>query len=133
LLNTYNALCVKVVARAVAAGTLAGDTASIRNLGHRFTPIWKQHVGVLNGEPVSLDDIEHGHVRSIFKDARAHACLNCASVSCPDLPTAAFEARTLDTTMDSRVSGWLKNTTKGLKLNVDDDGGGVIRLSMIFR
>mmetsp|Transcript_8114 Transcript_8114/g.20751 ORF Transcript_8114/g.20751 Transcript_8114/m.20751 type:complete len:282 (+) Transcript_8114:99-944(+) len=129
LLNGYNALCAKVVSSAVASGKLLGADASIRDLGGVWRPIWKQPVGTLAGEVVSLDGIEHGHVRSIFQDARVHACLNCASVSCPDLASKAFEARTLDAAMDKRVSIWLSNDTKGFSHLRD----GPITLSAIFR
>ena len=149
LLNAYNATCVRVVSLAVAREELSGAGASIRSLGSMWTPIWKKHVGVLGGEEVSLDGIEHGRVRSVFKDARVHACLNCASVSCPDLPRRAFEARTLDKEMDERVALWLGNPTKGVTVVTSEDGhdGGataakprpgeidttVVRLSMIFK
>eukprot|EP00038_Savillea_parva_P030111 m.75516 g.75516 ORF g.75516 m.75516 type:complete len:287 (+) comp9003_c0_seq1:117-977(+) len=130
LLNGYNALCIKVVAAAVVSGRLQGERASIRDLGSALSPIWKQTVGILGGNEVSLDLVEHGHVRSIFKDARAHACLNCASVGCPDLASRAFEAQTLDTMMDERVTRWLSNETKGVCV---DNEGTVVQLSMIFR
>lgn len=129
LLNGYNAICIKIVADALRSGELAADD-SIRDLGSNLSPIWKRPVGLLAGKNVSLDQIEHGHVRSIFKDARVHGCLNCASVSCPDLPDAAFEARNLNKTMDERISKWVDNPTKGVGRA---DNANTVLLSMIFR
>ena len=39
----------------------------------------------VEGEQLSLDDIEHRILRPIWRDPRVHYALNCAAVGCPNL------------------------------------------------
>ena len=45
---------------------------------------------------LSLDDIEHGILRAVFKDPRVHYAVNCASVGCPNLGREAFTGAKLE-------------------------------------
>jgi hypothetical protein len=51
---------------------------------------WGAKLVSVEGERLSLDDIEHRILRPIWKDARIHYALNCASLGCPNLQPAAF-------------------------------------------
>lgn len=128
-INGYNALCVSVIADAAAKGKLDLVSGTIMGLGGWFKPIWKTHVGTIAGERVSLDGIEHAKVRALYYDERAHACLVCASASCPDLYDRAYEAGTLDAVMDQRMASWVANPTKGAKFSASS---GTMQLSRIF-
>jgi Protein of unknown function, DUF547 len=44
----------------------------------------------IEGEQLSLDDIEHRILRPIWKDNRVHYAVNCASLGCPNLQPAAY-------------------------------------------
>src|SRR5688572_7580705 len=44
---------------------------------------WKKKLLQVDGEAVSLDDIEHRILRPIWKDPRTHYAVNCASIGCP--------------------------------------------------
>merc|ERR1740121_3227046 len=97
------------------------------------TSIWKHKFGTLAGNKVSLDDIEHGMIRGGLSSefgaiGRIHAAVNCASLSCPDLRTEAFEAGTLDAQLDDAVQAWVGNPTK----NPGPGNFGTLQLSMIF-
>ena len=46
----------------------------------------------VEGEALSLDDIEHRILRPIWKDPRLHYVLNCAALGCPNLQPRAFTA-----------------------------------------
>ena len=84
-INTYNALVVDAVLQRYPIGSV-GDVPDF------FSKIMYQ----VAGKQRSLDDIENGVMRPRFKDARIHMALNCGAVSCPNLPTIAFEQATLD-------------------------------------
>lgn len=127
LINAYNAICISVITNANKKGKLSLETGSINDLNGYISPIWKQKVGVFAGQRVSLDGIEHDRIRTVFQDARAHACLVCSSVSCPDLHNEAFEAHNLDETMSNRFRSWVLNRTKGVSIV-----GNKINLSKIF-
>ncbi len=53
----------------------------------------------LDGRYVNLYNLEHQTIRG-FHDARIHAAINCASVSCPALQPFAYDAERLDAQLD---------------------------------
>ncbi|MEM7436471.1 MAG: DUF547 domain-containing protein [Myxococcota bacterium] len=53
----------------------------------------------LDGHRTNLYDLENEVIRG-FRDARIHAAINCASISCPPLAPKAFEGRKLDAQLD---------------------------------
>ena len=50
----------------------------------------------IQGFTYDLNNIEHNILRPVFKDARVHAAVNCASYSCPRLLNAVYTAEKLD-------------------------------------
>ncbi|MGH8630760.1 MAG: DUF547 domain-containing protein, partial [Burkholderiales bacterium] len=88
LINAYNAFTVELVL------TRYPELKSIRELGSVFESPWKKEFAPLLGRTRSLDDIEHGMIRTpgAFDDPRIHAAVNCASVGCPMLRNEAFIA-----------------------------------------
>ena len=57
----------------------------------------------IGGEPMSLKRLEDHLIREQFQDPRAHAVLNCASISCPRLPRQAFTPERLDEQLDTAM------------------------------
>eukprot|EP01128_Nolandella_sp_AFSM9_P003560 TRINITY_DN153_c0_g1_i1.p2 TRINITY_DN153_c0_g1~~TRINITY_DN153_c0_g1_i1.p2 ORF type:complete len:386 (+),score=75.64 TRINITY_DN153_c0_g1_i1:165-1160(+) len=138
-MNTYNYLAVRTVFKNTCATDLFGDCQplmSIRQIGQQqpsllVNGVWDEKTLVIksynNGKAISLNDIEVGNLRNPPKpwkeDPRIHGCINCASVSCPDLQlyayqvtpktTAANVTMTLDEQMDHSMSTWLANPKKG--------------------
>ena len=47
------------------------------------------------------------------EDPRLHACIVCASISCPDLRTTAFDIATIDNQMTDQMKKFLLNNKKG--------------------
>jgi hypothetical protein len=69
--------------------------------------VWKQRAGTLAGSSVTLDFLEHGVLRAEWAEPRVHACLVCASLSCPNLRSEAFDARRLDAQLGDQARTWL--------------------------
>lgn len=93
LINAYNAFTLKLILENY------GEIDSIRDLSDPWgTKRWK-----LGGDTLSLDDIEHGLIRPIFKDPRIHFAVNCAAIGCPPLFDEPFTGATIDEQLD-RVS-----------------------------
>jgi hypothetical protein len=96
-INLYNALTVEVVLSRY-------PVASIRDIG--ISPglfsrgPWDAKLLTVEGEKLSLNDIEHRILRPIWKDARVHYAVNCASLGCPNLQHAAFTAENMETLLD---------------------------------
>ena len=86
-LNVYNAVTVDLI-----LGRF--PLASIRDInispGLLARGPWGAKLFSVEGERLSLDDIEHRILRPIWKDNRVHYALNCASLGCPHLQPAAY-------------------------------------------
>ena len=73
---------------------------------------WKAKVLNIGGHDVSLDDIEHGLLRPLFKDPRVHYAVNCASIGCPNLGTEAFTGAKLDAQLEAGAKAYV-NSARG--------------------
>lgn len=121
--NLYNALTVQVVLAHY-------PVASIRDIdispGLFAQGPWGKKLVSVEGEPLSLDDIEHRILRPIWKDPRVHYAVNCAALGCPDLPGEAFTAQRLETQLERAARGFVNHPRAA---RVD---GGRLRVSSIY-
>lgn len=115
-LNLYNAGALSLAADALEAGE-----ATVLRVPGAFDSPW----AMVNGESLSLNDIEHGKIRR-FRDPRVHAALVCGSVSCPTLRYEPFDG-TISAQLDDQMQSFL---AAGGAL-VDRDAG-VLQLSRVF-
>lgn len=126
-INAYNALGVRLLLDECQGGLCK----SIKDIGSHISPVWGMPAGQIGGPGAdhlySLDNIEHDYLRATFPDARIHAAVNCASLSCPDLAPTAFESWRLDVQLDAAAATWMANPSKGASLS-----GGTLSLSKIF-
>ena len=79
------------------------------------------------GTPLSLNDIESGIVRPVWKDPRIHYALNCASFGCPNLAPQAWTAANLDERLNSAAYDFI-NSGRAIRSGVFG-----VRLSKIFK
>ena len=86
-INLYNALTVKVVLDHYPVDGIKDIRISP---GLFSSGPWGRKLLKIEGEDVSLDDIEHRILRPVWKDPRIHYAVNCASIGCPNLPAEAF-------------------------------------------
>ena len=49
----------------------------------------RREAGMIGGTAVSLNDVEHKVLRARWAEPRVHACIVCASASCPNLRAEA--------------------------------------------
>jgi len=89
--NAYNAYTVKTVLEQLSDDG-APQIQSIRDISDVFD-LEKNNVGGFN---LSLNNIEHNILRPFFKDPRLHFAVNCASASCPPMPTRAFTGKNVN-------------------------------------
>jgi hypothetical protein len=95
LIDAYNAFTIQSVLETLTPAQPQG-VASIREIPNVFArPTHK-----LGGHLLSLDDIEHGLIRPLFKDPRIHFVVNCASASCPPLPLEALTGGNLESQLE---------------------------------
>jgi hypothetical protein len=96
-INFYNALTLKVILEHYPVDSITDIDISP---GLFSNGPWKKKLVTVEGEAVSLDDMEHRILRPIWKDPRIHYGVNCASMGCPNLQSEAFTAENLDDLLD---------------------------------
>lgn len=102
-INAYNAYTLKVICDNYPVESINDLHSGGLIIGSVLkTTVWDKKLATVGGKAISLNTIEHEIVRPIFKDARAHFALVCASKSCPPLRSAAYEAETLDQQLDDQ-------------------------------
>jgi hypothetical protein len=136
LLNVYNAYTLQTIIDNYpikAAGffkklthpkLFAMPDNSIRQIDGVFDGI-KHEVA---GRELTLDEIEHGTLRSDYNEPRIHFALVCAAVSCPPLREEAYSGERLDEQLDEQGQRFLNDP----RLNRIEIDGGRVHLSKIF-
>ena len=61
---------------------------------------WGAKLMTVEGEKLSLDDIEHRILRPIWRDNRIHYAVNCASLGCPNLQPVAYTRENTETLLE---------------------------------
>jgi hypothetical protein len=111
-MNAYNAYTVDLILQYYPLKSIkditAGPTIPFVN-----SP-WDIPFITIEGYTYDLNDIEHKILRKQFNDPRIHVGINCASISCPNLPQQAFEAATMDQQLDSLARLFIADTSKNL-------------------
>lgn len=115
-LNLYNAGALALAAEAVAA-----KADSVLRVPGAFNDGW----ATVNGETLSLTDIEHGKIRR-FGDPRIHAALVCGSASCPTLRYEPYGGD-VDAQLDDQMRSFLASGGAAI-----DREAGTLRLSRVF-
>jgi len=105
--NLYNAKTVDFII----TGVQEDDIKSIKEIRSLFVVPgpWKRKALKVEGEKISLDDIEHGILRPIWLDHRIHFAVNCASIGCPNLSKTAFTAANYDEQLDEAEEDFLQH------------------------
>ena len=119
--NLYNALTAQVVLEEYPVESIR----KIRFLTSPFGP-WDKNLLKIQGKKLSLNDIEHGILRPIWKDPRIHFAVNCASIGCPNLVDEAFSAANADELMTDAANDFI-NHSRGVEIK-----GDTLVLSSIF-
>ena len=122
-INLYNALTVQVVLDHYPVVSISDIDISP---GLFAKGPWDRKLLEIEGEPVSLNDIEHRILRPIWQDPRLHYALNCASLGCPDLMQKAYAAAIAETLLDTAAHGYV-NHPRGARID-----GGKLTVSSIY-
>jgi len=88
---------------------------------------WNRKVLTVEGEVLSLNDVEHRIVRPVFNEARIHYALNCAAAGCPNLMPRAWRAEMLEADLAAAERAYI-NDPRGVSVNAD----GSLTLSKIY-
>lgn len=112
-INLYNAQTVKIVMERYPVESIL-DIAITPGF---FTKgPWGARLLKVEDETLSLDDIEHRILRPIWKDARTHYALNCASLGCPDLQSEPFTASNTEALLEAAARAYV-NHPRGARVD----------------
>lgn len=123
--NLYNAVTVRLVVQ-------EAPETSIREIRPRLWSIgpWGVERVTVEGENLSLDDIEHAIMRPRFEAAMVHYAVNCASFGCPNLKPTAWRADGLQADLEAAARAYV-NHPRGV--TVTERGLVVSRIYRWFR
>lgn len=112
-INLYNALTVELILENY-------PVKSITKLGKSlfgFGP-WDDKLLSIQGQELSLNNIEHGILRPYFADNRIHYAVNCASISCPNLSATAYTATNSNQLLEQAAQQYI-NHSRGVAFEKD--------------
>ena len=92
---------------------------SIRSLGALNRGPWdKKLLNVKGKGSMSLNDIEHGTLRAMYKEPRIHYAVNCASYGCPNLKATVWTAENMEADLTAAAIGYV-NHPRGVRVEGD--------------
>jgi hypothetical protein len=112
-INLYNAATVKVVLDHYPVPSILKIAISP---GLFAKGPWKKKLLEVEGQALSLDDIEHRILRPIWKDPRTHYAVNCASIGCPNLQPRAYTSSNLEELLDAGARAYV-NHPRGARVD----------------
>ena len=105
-INLYNALTIDVVLDHYPVDSIRDIDISP---GLFSDGPWGKKLIEVEGEAVSLDDIEHRILRPIWRDPRVHYAVNCASLGCPNLALEPYLGATIDAQLDAAARDFVNS------------------------
>ena len=121
--NLYNARTIKVILDHPDAKTIRDIDISP---GFFADGPWGKKMMVVEDTILSLNDVEHGILRPIWKDPYIHYAVNCASLSCPNLLPTAFTGKNYRQLLAGAARSYI-NHPRGV--TIED---GQIKVSSIY-
>ena len=119
-INFYNALTVQVVADTYPVKSIKDISESLLGrLGGIFGGPWDDVHAKVAGLDLTLNNIEHGILRPIWRDNRIHYAVNCASYGCPNLCPTVFTADNTEELLEAGARAYV-NHPRGVEF-MDDD------------
>lgn len=110
--NLYNARTISLVLENY-------PVRSVRQIKQNLTdfvgPFDDPGVVTVLGKRLSLNDIESGIIRPVWRDPRIHYALNCASYGCPNLATTAWTGHDLDARLNNAAYQYI-NSNRAFKV-----------------
>jgi hypothetical protein len=111
-INLYNALTVELILDNYPVESITRVNPS-RALFARGP--WDAELLRIEGEALTLNDIEHRILRPIWKDPRVHYAVNCASLGCPNLQSEAYTAANTERLLERGARDYI-NHPRGARL-----------------
>jgi hypothetical protein len=121
-INLYNALTIGVILQHYPVNSIRDISSGLFSSGP-----WTKDLVTVEGETLTLDDIEHRILRPIWKDPRLHYAVNCAAIGCPNLQSQAFTASNTETMLEKAASEFVNHPRAAKVMN-----SGKLQVSSIY-
>jgi len=115
-INLYNALTVQVILDHLPVDSIREIDISP---GLFSNGPWGKKLVRVEGEEVSLNDVEHRILRPIWQDPRIHYAVNCAALGCPNLQPRAFTPENTETLLEKGAGDYV-NHPRGARVRDGD-------------
>lgn len=103
-INLYNAATVRLIL----------DHPRVRSIREIGRP-WDVPVATIDGRAMTLNEIEHGVLRPVFRDPRIHYAVNCASLGCPNLAATPYRGEEIGADLDRAARAYV-NDPRGVDI-----------------
>lgn len=121
--NLYNALTLDVMLDHWPVDSIKDIKISPGFFG--FGP-WGAELTAVEGEALTLNDIEHRILRPGWGEPRTHYAVNCASVGCPNLKATAWRAASVAQDLEIAARDFI-NSPRGVRIQ-----DGKVTVSKIY-
>jgi hypothetical protein len=124
-INAYNAFTVQLIIENYPLESIKDLQSSLAV--PFINSVWDEVFINIEGNPYSLNDIEHRILRKKFNEPRIHFAINCASGSCPVLRAEAYDPAKIEDQLQEQAILFIND---GLRNQI---AGDRIRISRIFQ
>lgn len=121
--NLYNAVTVEVILEHYPVRSIRDISISP---GLFSTGPWGKKLVTVEGEELSLDNVEHDIMRANWDEPRVHYAVNCASFGCPNLALEPFSGKKLEAQLEKAAKDYV-NHPRGVSFE-----GSKLTLSKIY-
>lgn len=104
-INLYNAETIRVILENYPVDTIR----NIKSHPLDFKGPWNDKRLTVEGERLTLDNIENRIIRPVFDDPRIHYALNCAAIGCPNLRAEAYTGKGLNAALEAQARAFINN------------------------
>jgi len=130
-INAYNAFTLKaILERYPIKGRSLIGLFFPKNSILQIPGIWSRIKFKAGGKKVTLGQIEHKIIRKLFNEPRIHFAIVCASRSCANLRTEAFQANILEKQLHEQTVRFINDPGKGVRWDRDNKR---LYISKIFK
>ena len=123
-INLYNALTIDLVLAHYPVSSILKINISpgLFSIGP-----WDKKLTAVEGEELSLNDIEHRILRPIWRDPRIHYAVSCAALGCPNLVLETYTAENVERLLEANAFFHV-NHPRGVRIE-----NGELIVSSIYR
>lgn len=120
--NLYNAVTLEVILEDYPVKSIRDIKPNLFSVGP-----WDIDKVTINGEVLTLNNIEHDILRAFWEEPRVHYVVNCASIGCPNLRPEPWTADGLEAALTAAAQGYI-NSPRGVSVK-----DGKVTASSIFK